>query len=368
MKKNKKKYVLIVSPSLDPKENISGISSIVNLLVEYNREVHYIPFVQGKKDKDFRGLKWLLNQILTPFRLLIILFRKPIDIIHFNIGLEPLSLIRDFGIYWILKKLSYPILLHIHGGRYLTSIPSNKVLKYVICYLLKYANQIVVLGNLEKESLSKLYQIDINSFDILSNAVAPSPINIIEKQYNSVLSILYLGRVDKNKGLKEILSVLDSLMRKDINFYFYLCGVGQDRDWFITECSKVIGNKLIDKGLIYGEEKLRILKLSHLFILPSYFEGLPMALLESMNNYVVPIVTPVGSIPHVVRQGENGYLVSSTNDMVDVIIKLDKNREQLFNLAKSAKETINSSFSFEYYLKEMNKYYCSITDQKSKLK
>lgn len=361
----KKKNILIVSPSLDPKENISGISSIVSLLVDYNEEVHYIPFVQGKKDKESRGTRWLLNQILTPFRLLMLLFHTHIDIIHFNIGLEPLSLIRDFGIYWLLKKMSYPILLHIHGGRYLVSSPSNRILKYIICYLLKHANHIVVLGNLEKESLSGLYQVDINSFQILSNAVAPSQMNISEKQYNSVLSILYLGRVDKNKGLKEILSVLNILMHKGINFNFYLCGVGQDKDWFIAECFNVIGNRLIDKGLIYGEEKLTILKISHLFILPSYFEGLPMALLESMNNYVVPIVTPVGSIPHVVRQGENGYLVSSISDMVDAIVNLDKNREILFNLAKSAKETINSSYSLDNYLRKLNKCYCSIIKEKT---
>ena len=352
-----KKNILIISPSLDPEDNISGISSIVRLLVEYNDDVNYIPFIQGKKDKDSRSFKWLLKQLFTPFRLLNLLFRTHIDIIHFNIGFEPLSLIRDLGIYWILKMFSYPILLHIHGGRYLTSKPQKYSLKLVIAYFLRHADMILVLGCVEKKSLSKQYGIDMESIHVLANAVLSSPLTVSEKPYQSILSILYLGRVDKNKGLVEILKVMEGLENQGLNFCFYLCGVGPDKEWFVSECSKIIGNKLIDKGLIYGKEKQLILNLSHIFLLPSYFEGLPMALLESMNNLVVPVVSPVGSIPDVVVQGKNGFLISSPREIINVINNLNSNRDLLLELSISAKDTICKHYSLDCYLKKMNMYY-----------
>lgn len=352
-----KKNILIISPSLNPEDNVSGISTLVRLLVKYNECINYIPFIQGKKDKESRGGKWLLNQLFTPFRLLKLLCRTHIDIVHFNIALEPLSLIRDLSIYWILKMLSYPVLLHIHGGRYVISKPQNSLLKFVIFYFLRHADVILVLGEIERKSISEQYGVDAESIHVLANAVLLSPLTVNDKQYQSVLSILYLGRVDKNKGLVEILATLDGLEEQGDNFLFYLCGVGPDKEWFVSECSKIIGDKLIDKGLIYGEEKQQILNLSHIFLLPSYFEGLPMALLESMNNLIVPVVSSVGAIPDIVVQGKNGFLVSSPKEIINAIEKLNRDRNLLLELSVSAKDTISKYYSLDYYLKNMNVFY-----------
>ena len=82
-----------------------------------------------------------------------------------------------------------------------------------------------------------------------------------------------------------------------------------------------------------------------------------MALLESMNNLVVPVVTPVGSMPDVVKSGENGFLVTSTSDITETLLKLIKDRTLLRKLSVAAKETIDQSYSLDSYLKKMNDLY-----------
>ena len=62
-------------------------------------------------------------------------------------------------------------------------------------------------------------------------------------------------------------------------------------------------------GWTYGDEKLRRLRESDVFILPSYTEGLPNALLEGMAAGLAVICTPVGGIPEVVHDPDNGLLV-----------------------------------------------------------
>ena len=52
MEAKNRKSVIIVSPSLDPTVNVSGVSSVVNFIVSNNKNVNYIHFQQGKADKE----------------------------------------------------------------------------------------------------------------------------------------------------------------------------------------------------------------------------------------------------------------------------------------------------------------------------
>ena len=63
------------------------------------------------------------------------------------------------------------------------------------------------------------------------------------------------------------------------------------------------------RGWVVGSELTRAFLSADIFVLPSYTEGLPNALLQAMASSLPVIVTPVGSIPSVVEPGTNGLLV-----------------------------------------------------------
>ena len=71
---------------------------------------------------------------------------------------------------------------------------------------------------------------------------------------------------------------------------------------------KGLMEKCLFPGWVRDAEKDKLLQESTLFMLPSYQEGLPMAILDAMA-YGLPIVsTYVGGIPQLIQNGESGYL------------------------------------------------------------
>lgn len=93
--------------------------------------------------------------------------------------------------------------------------------------------------------------------------------------------------------------------------------------------------------------------------MPTYFEGLPMSLLECMSYGVVPVITPVGSIPEVVVDGNNGLFikVKDTDCIVEAIRKINSDRNLLNRLSVNARNTIFSKFSPQQYISLLNMVY-----------
>lgn len=67
------------------------------------------------------------------------------------------------------------------------------------------------------------------------------------------------------------------------------------------------------EGWISGSKKVECLNWEDVYILPSYNEGLPIAILEAMSYKHPTISTPVGGIPEVIKTHENGILVQPGN-------------------------------------------------------
>ena len=122
---------------------------------------------------------------------------------------------------------------------------------------------------------------------------------------------------------------------------------------------KELGEQFIYDGVVFGKSKDDFLKQLDIFMLPSYFEGLPMSLLECMSFGVVPITTNVGSIGEVVYNNKNGVFIQkqNTTDIVEQFIRFNDNRRLLQTLSQTAKSTIFKMFSPSIYINNLNHLY-----------
>ncbi len=132
----------------------------------------------------------------------------------------------------------------------------------------------------------------------------------VRAKYGKVI-FLYSGRFELEKGINTLLKAVQNLSKTKDNFELRLAGWGKEephmRD-FVQRSGLDGVVKFIGK---FSQEQLsEVYQNSDVLIIPSYDEGLPVALLEAMHSGCACICTSVGMIPKYVTNNQNGLLIA----------------------------------------------------------
>jgi glycosyltransferase involved in cell wall biosynthesis len=124
--------------------------------------------------------------------------------------------------------------------------------------------------------------------------------------------------------------------------------------------------QLVDKcqlvGIVDGAEKAELLSEANLFVLPSYDEGLPMAVLEAMAAGLAVVSSPVGGIPEVVRDGYNGFLITPGDiaTLADKLAILASNPLLCKVMGQRSREIAQRELDVKLYIERLVALYESI--------
>jgi glycosyltransferase involved in cell wall biosynthesis len=146
--------------------------------------------------------------------------------------------------------------------------------------------------------------------------------------------VLTVCSLSRNKGVDILIKSLKDF--ESVNVDLLIAGDGVERE-ALDELALALGiRKYVSfLGFKSRDELLELYNLADVFALASYSEGLPRTLIEAMASGCIPIVTNVGDAEVVVRNGDNGFLVS-TGDHVEFaerfkeVIAFSKDRKELF--------------------------------------
>ena len=350
--------IIITSPSLDTRKNVSGISSVTRFIINNNKKHKYIHFELGRADSEGRGIKRLFSLLNCFIRWRTLIRNNSNAIIHYNFPLTTKGILRDSVFIYVVRNRK--VLLHIHGGNYVTEDNTPWIIDKILHSIFKYEHPVITLSDYEKKKIKEKYS--IRNVISLPNCIDLDDAIAFKRTANyGVLNIGYIGRLDKDKGLNELLEACKVLLDNKVPFVCHFAGKEVNDDEFIPRYKETLGNSFKYHGVLFGAQKTEFFKLLDIFVMPSYYEGLPISLLESMSFSIAPIVTPVGSIPKVVTDKDNGMFIKKKNvdTIVESILKLNKDRDKLFQIGNKAKETIVNNFNPHDYIKKLNMLYAA---------
>lgn len=159
----------------------------------------------------------------------------------------------------------------------------------------------------------------------------------------------YVGSYSEVKGIENLVDALVILRNCGCQPDAFLVGEGE-LSARIEHLSRQLnlGNSLTVGGwtphdqLPYVYNKLRLL------VIPSYSEGIPNVMLESMACGTPVLSTPVGAIGDVIRDGSNGFIMENNSpECIALNILRALRSGQLAELSEEARRDIVDNFSFE---------------------
>ncbi|NVP18023.1 glycosyltransferase family 4 protein, partial [Candidatus Gracilibacteria bacterium] len=123
-------------------------------------------------------------------------------------------------------------------------------------------------------------------------------------------NILFIGRLEKEKGIFETIKTFKLIKNKNITLNIIGYGVKEIENKIFNLIKK--DKRIFFHGKLYGEEKENIIKKTDLFIFPSYYpEGQPVTITEIVLNNIPIITTDVGNNKEI--YGDNLIYVKKQN-------------------------------------------------------
>jgi colanic acid/amylovoran biosynthesis glycosyltransferase len=167
---------------------------------------------------------------------------------------------------------------------------------------------------------------------------------------DDVFQIICVGRLVPDKGQLVLLRAFLLLLSRGHKLQLRLVGEGADRDRlesFISENN--LGGSVILEGALNHEATRRLLAKSDVFVLASFAEGLPIALMEAMAMELPCVSTFIAGIPELIRHHVDGLLVpaSSEEALVEALAQLIGDPGLRRALACSARQRVVSLYNLQ---------------------
>lgn len=237
---------------------------------------------------------------------------KPKVVILF-IALEA-SLFEKGVMGWIARIFNIKVLHFPRGTRLIEFYNKNLINKFIVKSLFLGGNYFLCQGpTWQKFAINEL-KFNIENAPVIPNWTATnSLLKIGENRNFSNKSItkhlLFLGWLEKEKGIFELLdSFIDLCKKYDVQLT--IAGSGSAG----IEIKKIIEKNSLQElvkvvGWVSGDKLINILSSTDIMILPSWSEGLPNAMIESMAAKIAVVITSVGNIPDLLENEKHAMII-----------------------------------------------------------
>jgi len=291
-----------------------GVATINNEVINIFRKAgHEYSLVDTEKMKARlpAPLAYIFSYVIAFFEILI---GKP-DIVYLQLAQTGYT--HQAFFLAIAKALGRETIAHLHAKSDLKGTTTDRQFRRILSSQ-KYIDRMILLT---KPCMDDLVE---NGWKkpayVIPNFISTEQLPAEVKPVGGREIFLYLGRMNWEKGIYEILAAARRLGGERFVFVGNIDN-DKDRKRFAEELAWTENAEWL--GPMYGADKYEIIADSKFLIFPTRRDEFPMTLIESTILGCVPLVSLVGSVGEIVREGYNGFYISpdDVDGIVDTILR-----------------------------------------------
>jgi glycosyltransferase involved in cell wall biosynthesis len=223
-------------------------------------------------------------------------------------------------------------------------------------YLMKRVKKSIVLNESLKKKLIER-GISEERLDVIPNGINVEDFNVSERAIEKIkakygltgIVIMFAGTITPRKGVLQLIRAGEILKQKDILFLI-VGNLSLDKEYAqkVIKYSKDSGVNVRFTGFVPYNDLKALYSACDIFVLPSFEEGQPIALLEAMASGKPLIGSNVGGISMMIRDGWNGFLIEPGNEkkLADKIRYLVENEDERKRMGKNSRKLAKEEFDW----------------------
>ncbi len=270
-----------------------------------------------------------------------------IDLMHIHMSAYGSALRK--GILTLLGALlGIPVIVHMHGSNFREfyfNLPGR--CQKLLGFVLNRARFVIVLGSGWRDLLISDLHVAQERIAVIFNGVPrPADVGGTELSCDEIARIVFLGQLGERKGVPDLLAAFQSPRLLSKHWTATIAGDGAVEEFRAAVAEAGLGDRVMLPGWVDSHAANDLLRRADIFVLPSHFEAMPIAILEALAHGVAVVATPVGAIPEFLTDGQNAVLVppGAPDQLADAIARLIEDANERRRLGVAGREIFRDRF------------------------
>lgn len=287
---------------------LGGISAVINELLASSLATEFgFRHIASQIDEYRRvGKFWLALTSLLRFAGALVWWRPHLVYVHVG---SNASLYRKAVFITLARCYGQKVLTHFHAGDFDHYYhQQSRVGQWLIRSGLRQSHKIIAVSKASARRLREL--LPTTQISLIPNGIDTAAFATPVRNSDSFVRVLFVGAMGRLKGERDLLEAMQSVVAHHSQVRLLMLGHGAET---VTNlCQQNNLSPFIEQlGPVAHEDRHAFFKAADVFVLPSYGEGMPMAVLEAMAAGLPVIATRVGGIPELITDGVEGFLIEA---------------------------------------------------------
>jgi glycosyltransferase involved in cell wall biosynthesis len=268
------------------------------------------------------------------------------DVIHINSALAPSVTVIRAGLLVLAGRMrGCAVIVHAHGGNIETWLTSRWA-RWVTRASMNRASLVVAVWNAGKVALAST--LDQQRVRLVVNGVDTTRFRPATTGSHDPPRVLYVGLLTPRKGVLDLIEASQTIRRAGIDHELWLLGGVPDEG---PEAAEPVLAAAKGHAVLLGtrppEEMPEVYASADVFCLPSWWEAMPLSVLEAMASGLPVVATEVGDVARIVVHGETGLVVppQSPEELAAALRKVVEDPESARRMGRAGRERAETVYS-----------------------